>query len=103
MSRALPFLVLSAVLIGCKPTYEDFTKEDSVALQGYMTGDVYRAKAALLEQEKIIAKHEARGNRGVDFRATRLVLYGHLFGICDYMGQTNEARLYYQKYVEQLG
>ncbi len=67
-----------------------------------MTGDVQTAKIALLQEEKLIARHEARGNRGLDVPATRLVLYGHLCGITDYMGQTNEAQVYYQKYLENL-
>jgi len=65
-----------------------------------MTGDPQTAKAALLQEETLIASHEARGNRGVDFVAVRTVLYSQLCGITAYMGQTNEARLYYQKYLE---
>ena len=67
-----------------------------------MTGDVQTAKAALLEEEKLISKHETHRNRDLDFRATRLVLYGHLCGISDYLGQTNEAKEYHQKYLDNL-
>ncbi len=67
-----------------------------------MTGDVHTAKAALLQEEKLIADHEARGNRGLDVRATRRVLYGHLCGITDYLGQTNESQMYYHRYLENL-
>jgi hypothetical protein len=65
-----------------------------------MRGDAQTAKAALLQEEKLIASHEARGNRGVDFVVVRTVLYSQLCGISAYMGQTNEARLYYQKYLQ---
>jgi len=87
-------------LSGCAPTYEDYARENDVAFQGYMTGNVHTAKAALLQQEKIIAKHEAKGNRGVDYRATRLILYGHLCGISLHLGQTNEAQKYFVKYAK---
>ena len=90
-------LVIS--LTACRPTYEDWNRDWNTVFQGYMTGDVHTAKAALLEEEKLIAKHEARGNRGVDFVVVRTVLYSQLCGISAYMEQTNDARLYYQKYL----
>ena len=100
MSRVFTFLILVVSLTACRPTYKDWSREDDAVSQGYMTGDVHTAKAALLQEEKLIASHEARGNRGVDFVAARTVLYSHLCGISAYMEQTNDARLYYQKYLE---
>ena len=101
MARVITFLILIVVVsgTGCRPTYEDWSRDWKAVFQGYMTGEVHTAKAALLEEEKLIAKHEARGNRGVDFVAVRTVLYSHLCGISAYMGQTNDARLYYEKYL----
>jgi len=99
MKRLLSFLVLSFLLAGCRPTYKDWSQDWNRVFQGYMTGDVVTAKAALLQEEKLVAEHEARGNRGVDFVVVRTVLYTQLCGISDYMGQTNDARLYYQKYL----
>ena len=99
MSRVLALLLLSLAFPACKPTYEDWSRESSDVFQGYLTGDVYTAKAALLKEEKLIAKHEAHGNRGVDFVVVRTVLYSQLCGISAYMGQTNEARMYYQEYL----
>ena len=100
MLRLIPFLIMAVVaLAGCRPTYKDWSRDWNAAFQGYMTGDVHTAKAALLEEEKLIAKHEARGNRSVDFVVVRTVLYSQLCGISAYMGQTNDARLYYEKYL----
>jgi hypothetical protein len=98
MRRAV--LLLPLLVGGCGPTYEDWSHENHAVFQGYMTGDVYTAKAALLEEEKLVAKHEAGGNPSVDFPAVRTVLYTELCGISQHLGQTNEARLYFQKYLE---
>ncbi len=99
--RRFPSLLCFAIFLSaCKPSYEEWSRESHAVFQGYMTGEVRTAKAALLEEEKLVAKHEARGNAGVDFRAVRSVLYTELCGICQQMGQTNEAKFYFQKYLE---
>ncbi len=100
--RRFIFLVLAVFLTSCRPNYEDWSREWRPIFQGYIAGDVHTAKAALLEEERLIAKHQARGNRSLNFRTVRLALYGHLCGICDHMGHTSEAKVYFQKYVENL-
>lgn len=102
MTRVISLLALSVFVAGCKPTYKDYDREVTVAFQGFMTGDVHTAKAALLTQENILATHESRGNRSIDYRGARVVLYGNLFGLCDFVGETNEAEVYLQKYNENL-
>jgi hypothetical protein len=100
MQRAVQLLALTILLSGCRPTYEDWSRENHAVFQGYMTGDVHTAKAALLEEEKLVARHSARRNPGVDFQAVRTVLYTELCGISQHMGQTNEAKAYFHKYLE---
>ncbi len=100
MPRAPALLFFAILLSGCRPTYEDWSRDNQAVFRGYMTGDVQTAKAALLAEEKLVAKHESRGNVGVDFRAVRTVLYTQLCGVCQHMGQTNEAKFYFQRYRE---
>jgi hypothetical protein len=98
MSRILPILALSFLIVGCKPKWSDYAKEHERVYQVYLTGDVASARAALFEEEKIIAKHEARGTR-MDAKAARRVLYGRLCAVSSHMGLTNDAHVYFEKVV----
>jgi hypothetical protein len=99
MTRLLSIFALSFLVAGCRPTYQDWSRDWNEIFQGYLSGDAPTAKAALLQEEKLVAEHQARGNRGVDFVVVRTVLYTQLCGISDYLGQTNDAQSYYQKYL----
>jgi hypothetical protein len=99
MTHLLPIFALTFMVAGCRPTYQDWNRDWERNFQGYLNGDATTAKAALLQEEKLVAEHEARGNRSVDFVVVRTVLYTQLCGISDYLGQTNDAQLYYQKYL----
>lgn len=99
--RYLPFLLIAAVFAACKPDplagYREYSKEDDAVYQIYLTGDVAAARSALLEEEKIVAKYEAKG--AIDGRACRLVLYGRLCAVTAHMGLTNEALACFDKYL----
>jgi len=51
-ARTFTFLVLSLFLIGCRTTYEDWSRDWNKVFQGYMTGDAKTAKAALFAGRK---------------------------------------------------
>jgi hypothetical protein len=99
MFRAVSILVFACVITGCKPTWEDYSKEEDKFVQAYLTGNVATAKAALLEKEKLIARHEAAGNKGLDVKAARLGTYARLCAVNEWMGLTNEARVYFDKVI----
>ncbi len=99
MFRIISLLVLAILITGRKPTWEDYSKEHDKLFQGYLTGDVATAKAALLEEEKLIAQHEADGNNGFDPKAARRVNYARLCAVNDRVGPTNEARAYFEKFI----
>ena len=96
-------LLLCGLFLGCTPTYKDYARDADRVFQGYLTGDVHMAKAALLAEEKVMAEHEKRGNRGVDFAMSRRVLYMQLCSMSAYMGETNDANAYLRKFVEVSG
>jgi hypothetical protein len=98
MSRTLSILAISVLIFGCKPKWEDYSKEHDRVYVVYLTGDVAAARAALLENEKIIAKHEARGTP-MDGKAARRILYGRLCAISSHMGLTNDALAYFDKFL----
>lgn len=97
MFRAISILALATLITGCKPTWKDYTKESDRIFQGYLTGDVATAKAALLAEEKLIAKHETAGNKALDVKAAHRLNYARLCAVNEWMGLTNEARVYFDK------
>ena len=97
MRHSLLFIAVIVLLTGCKLNWKDFTTESDRAFESYLTGDANAAKSALLEQERIIAKHEAAGNRDVNYRQARLILYARLCAVTSHIGQTNEAQEYFRK------
>ena len=100
MFRAFVFLCLSLLLTACgRPSYNDYAREDTPLLHAFMTGNLQTARDALLAQEKLLEKHESLGNRGIDYLGARQVLYGNLCGLCVHLGNTNEAKSYFRKYV----
>jgi hypothetical protein len=103
MTRLAISSLFFALLLGCTPTYQDYLRDSDRVFRGYLTGDVRTAKAALLAEEKIIADHEARGTRGVDFPMARRMVYMQLSGLSAYMGQTNDANAYLQRFIEVSG
>ena len=100
MKRLLPCLLFSIFLVGCKPSYQDWKQDWDKIFEGYLTGDAPTAKAALLQEEKLLAEYQAHGNREVDYVEVRTFLYTKLCGVCDYLGQTNDAVKYFTKYSE---
>lgn len=98
MTRALSILALSVLVFGCKPKWKDYSEEHDRVDAVYLTGDVAAARAALLEGEKITAKHEARGTP-MDAKAARRVLYARLCAVSSHMGLTNDAQIYFEKFV----
>src|SRR5688572_30722023 len=103
MTRASISLLWCVLLLGCTPTYKDYGRDADRVFQGYLTGDVHTAKAALLAEERVVAEHEKRRTRGVDFRTARMINYMQLCSISAYMGQTNDANAFLQKFVEVSG
>jgi hypothetical protein len=97
MRLALSAILLIAVLTACKPTVHDFMLESGQAFQPYVTGDVHVAKAALLAEEKVIAKYEVLRTSGFDFHGAYLITYGRLCALHFHLGDTNQAQDYFQR------
>ncbi len=90
MTRAL-ILLICGLFSGCTPTANDYLRDSDRISQGYLTGDINAVKAALLAEEKLIAEHEARRTRGVDFGIRRRIVYMMLCSVSAHMGHTNDA------------
>jgi hypothetical protein len=90
-------LLYCCMLMGCKPTARDFIVESGRTFEPYGTGDVHVAKAALLAEERVIAKYEAAGTPGYDFHHAYLVTYGRLCAVHLHLGNTNQAREYFER------
>ena len=99
MSLRVVSLLLFGTVIGCKPTVHDFMVESGRAFAPYVTGDVHTAKAALLAEESVIAKHEAAGTPGNDVHQAYLITYARLCAVHLRLGDTNLAREYFQRAV----
>jgi hypothetical protein len=66
-------------------------------LRPYATGDVHAAKAALLAEEKLIAKHAAARTAGFDVHSAYLINYGRQCAVHLKLGDTNQAQEYLQR------
>lgn len=97
MRVVLSCFLLVCVFAGCKPTARDFLIESGRVFQPYVTGDVRAAKVALLAEERVIARFEAARTPGYDFHHAYLCTYGRLCAVHLHLGDTNEARSYFQR------
>jgi hypothetical protein len=98
---AVVLLAIAFAFVACRPTYKDFNKDTGGTHRRYLTGTAEEAKVALLEEEKIIAKHELAGNRDIDFARARQILYARLCAVTVHLGQTQEAAEYLNKSAAQ--
>jgi len=90
-------MFLIAVLTACKPTVHDFMIESGQAFQPYVTGDVQVAKAALLAEERVIARYEAARTSGFDIHGAYLINYGRQCALHSHLGDTNQAQEYFRR------
>ena len=93
----IPAILFVCILAGCRPTTREFLKESEQVFQPYVTGDIQAARAALLAEERVITKYEAARTRDYDFHLAYLVTYGRLCAVHLQLGDTNQAREYFQR------
>jgi hypothetical protein len=102
-SKMLAPLLLLICVLGCRPTTENFKRDENRALQAYSSAaDPQAAKAALLDWEKTLAKYEEAHTKSTSMPWQKQVLYTRLFAVHTRLGETNEAQRVQQKLAKHM-
>jgi len=102
-AKTIGILLLLVCVLGCRPTTDDFKRDEQRALQTYSSAsNAQAAKVALLDWEKTLPKYEDAHTKFTSMPWQKTILYTRLYAVHTRLGETNEAQRVQQKLAKHM-